>query len=216
MTLCFCSWFAAVPADPVSPNKHLVNVSQSASSTQATALRSPMAKSLMNISMKAKEDDFESITNSTSLISIKEFVLQWTDMYGGVRGQDSGPKMCPPGTFIRRMIIVIGNQYCRINGITRIGQATCSDGRKLSCCDGGRLRLRGDRKFLFKTQSGFTRGQINHADTVRGLCLDNGKYWGCAGTDARRYEFNCIGNRRVRGFETRSDQNVNALSFLCG
>jgi len=161
------------------------------------------------------DEDLEGKTNSSGLISAQEFVLRWTDLQGGVHGRKRIRKVCPRGTFIRRMVVVVGNQYGRINGVTRIGQVTCSDGRKLPCCDGGRLR-RGDRRFLFQSWRGIRRGRIRFGDTVRGVCLDNGRYWGCAGTDGRHYDFNCVGNRRVRGFQTRSDHNVNALSFLCG
>jgi len=138
------------------------------------------------------------------------FTLAWTNLYGGLRGKASDRKACPEGAFIARMIIVVGHQYDNIYGVTRIGQAVCSNGMKLECCDGGPLR-RGDRQFLFTTTEGWKTGRINYGDTVRGVCMNRR----CAGTDGRRFLFQCVEPRRVSGFYTRSDHNIKALGFLC-
>lgn len=152
--------------------------------------------------------------NRTSSKNDYELDETWSQFYGQNFGREGPARECSGGshitkwTFHARPRIIFG-------GIHKIGQVECSNGRRLSCCDGRDQSSQSTD--VFTRRSGFpaVEGTHDNGYGFTGLRLCFGGR--CSGkASPNKFSHRCPPGSVMAGYKAKvSSTSITAIQFLC-
>jgi len=131
----------------------------------------------------------------------------FTKWYGGSGGYKGARRVCPQGTFIKKMKVLSTKGFG--GGVTGIYSTQCSRGSWLGSDRGSGFWSDSD---YFYTYRGFRRATIWADNEVRAMCLG----FKCTGAwKGRRYRVRCRKGHVISGYRARTGARLDAIKFLC-
>jgi hypothetical protein len=162
----------------------------------------------VEVNMTVAQTDGNEIANSTDGTAKYVEDEKWSEFYGdSFFGREGPAKICPGRSYITKWTFHTGN----FGGVHKIGQVECSNGKRLSCCDGGDKPLQ--KTEVFQKSRGFSHVEGAHGFWGFKFCF-NGR---CAGNvNDKSFDFHCPGGTVLAGFKTKSSLfDLKAIQFFC-
>jgi len=180
-------------ADDITATAKVVNVMNNTTSDMAD-----------ETAAKAEDSEVLNVTVTT----VKDG--QWSQYFGdSFFGRDGPAKICPGRSYITKWTSHASSGFS--SGVHKIGHVECSNGKRLSCCDGG------DKPFqttdVFERRRGFTSVQGAHSFWGFKFCF-NGR---CAGkVNDKSFNYRCPSGTVLAGYKTKSSLfDLRAIQFFC-